>query len=178
MSVHIWISSAGRRHQWEMRYSRNHHVEDCQSPISVSANETLSDVDLITFILFSWWQTISLWYIEGPARHSCRFSSVQSIEQHGLDTFLLKVVHHHVCADDFTLGNDALLFETSEQILCKRVQIIKFAMQEFYRFLSYSHRWNRVLLHVAKYFFSKLFMTSLHLLDFSCIDNPQSLPKN
>ena len=99
--------------------------------ISIAADETLCDVDLLTLVLLHdvgklFLDVLWVWLCILVCAHE-----VERIEQHSLDALFLQVVDHHVGAHDLALSHDALLLERGEKILGEGTQIIEFAMKEF-----------------------------------------------
>ena len=99
--------------------------------IGVTTDESLGNKHLCTLILLE--DGIQLF----PDVHRIGLRvfvgahEIQGIQQHGLDTNLLHVIHHHIGRHHLALCHDALLFETGEQFLGERAQIVELSLQEF-----------------------------------------------
>ena len=99
--------------------------------ISVEADETLCDVDLVALVLghdgcelFFYILCVGLSVLVGA-------HEVESREKCGLDALFLKVVEHHVRAHDLALCHDALLLEAGEDVFGEGTHVLELFSQKF-----------------------------------------------
>ena len=103
--------------------------------VCVAADEALRDVDVIVRMGFELFADFFFNVVQVGFRVFVGTHEIQRRQEDDLHAAFLQVVGHHVRADDFSLCQDNLFFERSEEDFGETTQVVEFFFQEVQRFL-------------------------------------------